>query len=303
MLLKVTSLAVALTALASPSLAQTNSARPEVTIKDVYARVIYRPEDRTDYAVTIAESGSDRLPTLQIKQAGGKLEIAGGLNTGRFGTRISRCNSGSSTTAPESPGQGGSATVDGIGQLGADEAPLIIISGPRNADIRAGGAVFGTVTRGAENVNLRVGGCGGWVVANTEGQLALNIGGNATVWAGTAREAVVNLGGQGRITTNAVRSLRANIGGAGNIRVASVDGDVDVRIGGSGAVLIDGGSAPRVNARIAGHGDIEFGGTAQDLEAVVAGSGRIEVERVTGNITRRVVGAGRIKANGHWLSQ
>lgn len=299
MMFRITSLAAALTALAVPTLAnaQTQSARSVVDIKNAYARIIYLPENRTDYVVTVTENGSDALPRLQITQSPRKLEIDGGISDQRSGIRISQCRNGDNNTIPESPGIGSSVTLSGIGRVDATDAPLLIIRGPLNADIRSSGAVYGTVTRGASNIDLRVGGCGAWVVANTPERLGLSIGGNAIVWAGDIGDLDVKIGGSGHVKANHIRTLSASMGGSGRIGVASIDGNLDVRIGGSGTVDIASGNIPTLTARIGGSGDIEFGGTVHDLDATIAGAGRITVDQTTGTVRSRVMGSGRINVN------
>ena len=289
---KLTVLAVsaAVMGFASAASAQT------VHIEDAAARVIYRPENRSDFEVAITGNGASNLPQLRVERSGGDLRINGGLSRNR-NVRVTRCRNGNADMPPASPGQGASVNVPGIGTIEMVNTPLIVISGPRDAKIRTSGVVHGTVARGAENVDIGFGGCGSWVVANTDDRVRISIGGSGHVWTGRARRMDLNIGGSGRVRAGSVEQLDVAIGGSGDIDVRRVSGPVKVAVSGSGNVTIADGNMPTMDARIMGSGNIEAGGVVGDLNARIMGAGNIQVERVTGNISRTVVGVGRITVN------
>ncbi|MGI4818756.1 MAG: GIN domain-containing protein [Janthinobacterium lividum] len=289
---KITVLAVSAAVMGFASVASAQT----VHIEDAAARVIYRPEDRSDFDVAITGDGAANLPRLRIERSGSDLRINGGLS-GNRNARINRCRNANAYTPPASPGQGASANLPGVGALNMEDAPLIVISGPRNARIRTSGAVHGTVARGAENVDIGFGGCGSWVLANTEDRVRVAIGGSGNVWTGRARRMDVNIGGSGRVKAGHVEQLDVAIGGSGNIDVRRASGPVKVTVSGSGNVKIEDGNIPTMDARIMGSGNIEAGGSVGDLNARIMGAGNIRVARVTGNISRTVVGVGRITVN------
>lgn len=265
-------------------------------IEDAAVRVIYRPENRSDFDVAVTGDGASNLPRLRIDRSGGDLRIDGGLSRSRS-SRVTRCRNGNADTPPASPGQGASVNVPGVGMVNMEDAPLLVISGPRNVRIRTSGSVHGTVARGAETVDVGVGGCGSWVVANTQDRVRVAIGGSGNVWTGRARRMDVNIGGSGRVKVANVEQLDVAIGGSGNIEARRVEGPVKVTVSGSGNVKIAEGNMPTMDARIMGSGNIEAGGTVGDLNARIMGAGNIRVDRVTGNISRTVVGVGRITVN------
>lgn len=284
-------LAVAAASMATAAQAQT------VTIDDAVARVIYRPEDRADFQVSITGEGVAGLPPLRVARQGEDLVIDGDLDRRNLRSPISRCHNGDSGQPPASPGLGASVNVRGVGQLALSEAPLVIIRGPRDARIRTSGAVYGTVAPGPRNVDVGIAGCGAWVVANTEERLRVSVGGSGTVWTGTADVLDINIGGSGKVRATGAARMDVAIGGSGTVRLAHVDGPVGVAIGGSGTVHIASGNVPVLDAHIAGSGNIDFQGTAADLNARIMGAGTITVNRVTGNVSRSVVGVGRIRVN------
>jgi hypothetical protein len=271
-------------------------ASPEVEIKDAVARVVVIVEDRADVAVEVTQ-GNTRLPTLQVRRRGDEIEIDGGLSRRVGITRVSdairNCRSGPADA--RQPGDGASVEVRDLGRINVEDAPLIIVRSPRDVKVSAGSAVFGAVGRGARSVELSNGGCGDWVVANTDGALDLSLGGSGDIRTGTSRSLDASLGGSGTIRAGATGNLDMSLGGSGEAWVAAVDGEVDIAIGGSGEVSIPRGRASSFEVAIGGSGDIDFGGTAGDVSVAIAGSGDIRIAEVTGRVSRSIVGSGNIR--------
>lgn len=279
-------------AVAGPALAKPG---PEVEIEHAVARVVVIVEDRADIGVEI-EQGSSELPALRLERDGANVRIDGGLGRRlagiRMGDSIRNCRSGPDRTRP---GQGASVEVRNIGRVNLDDAPLIVIRAPRDVNIDAGGAVYGSIGRGASSVELGNGGCGDWVVANTDGPVDLSFGGSGAVTIGTSRSLDVSLGGSGEVIAGATGALDLSMGGSGEAQIAQVDGDADISIGGSGEVAIRRGRIPNLSISIAGSGDIDFGGTAGDVSVSIAGSGDVRLAEATGAVSRSVVGSGDIR--------
>lgn len=248
-------------------------ASPEVEIRNAVARVVVIVEDRADVAVEVTQ-GNTRLPALQVRRRGDEIQIDGGLGGRRFNDAIRNCRSGPADA--RQPGDGASVEVRDLGRINVSDAPLIIVRSPRDVKVSAGSAVFGAVGRGARSVELSNGGCGDWVVANTDGALDLSLGGSGDIRTGTSRSLEASLGGSGTIRAGATGDLDLSLGGSGQAWVAGVNGEVDIAIGGSGEVSI-----PR--------------GHAQTFEVAIAGSGDIRIAEVTGTVSRSIVGSGDIR--------
>ena len=279
-------------AAASPALAKPG---PEVEIEHAVARVVVIVEDRTDIGVEI-QQGASELPALRLERDGAHVRIDGGLGRRfagvRMGDSIRNCRSGPDKTRP---GQGASVEVRNVGRVNLDDAPLIVIRAPRDVNINAGGAVFGSIGRGARSVELGNGGCGDWVVANTDGPVDVASGGSGDFLVGTSRSLEVSLAGSGDLTAGATGRFEASIAGSGGARVAEVDGDTGISIAGSGEVAIRRGRSPNLDISIAGSGDIDFGATAGDVSVNIVGSGDVRIAEATGAISRNVVGSGDIR--------
>lgn len=266
-----------------------------VRIENAIARVVYMPENRSDISVEV-QQGSSSLPALEVVRDGSNVRIDGNLYRRGLRVRSLNCEGGRRGDAPpQRPGEGASASTRDTGRVELSDAPLIIVRGPRNADVRADGAVFGAVGRGAENVRLSSAGCGNWVIANVANETRINIGGSGDVWTGSARNLNIAIGGAGDVRATAVRELSVAIAGSGNVVLQRADGDVDVSIAGSGDVAIANGSIGRLQVNVMGSGDVDVGGVVRDVSASIAGSGDIVIDRVTGNVSKRALGSGDIR--------
>ena len=296
----------------------------EVEIRDAVARVVVIPEDRTDIAVEI-EHGSSTLDRLTVTRRGSDIIINGGLS----GSAVRNCTSGPANA--RQPGEGARVEVRGHGTINVSDAPLVVVRTPRDVDVDAGrsggrsrllgivrggsgGAVFGSIGRGASSIELGNRGCGDWTVANTDGDLDISNSGSGTIRAGTSRTLDLAIGGSGAVRTGATGDAEIAIGGSGSANVASAastdiriggSGDVtlgritgpdlDIAIGGSGEVTINGGEAANVDIRIGGSGDVRFDGRAGDVNVSVAGSGDVWIAEATGSVNRSIAGSGDVR--------
>lgn len=254
----------------------------EVEIKDAVARVTVIPESRNDIKVEFI-STHPNLP-LQVRTLGGKTIVDGDL-----ARKIRSCNA-----------EGGrvNVSVAGIGPVSYADMPQIVIRTPRDADVEAGGAVFGTVGK-SQSLELSNAGCGDWTVANVAGRLKLSIAGSGDTRVGSAGQASLRVAGSGDVTTRAVQGpLDVDVAGSGDVWVASISGGaMDIKVAGSGDVTVAGGSAEGFSATVAGSGDVRFDGSAQSLKARIAGSGDVRARTVRGDVSKAVVGSGDVIVN------
>lgn len=295
----------------------------EVEIRDAVARVVVIPEDRSDIAVEI-EHGSSGLDRLTVTRRGGDVIIDGGLS----GNAVQNCTSGPADA--RQPGEGARVQVRGHGTINMSDAPLVVVRTPREVDVSAGqsggrlrllgirggsgGAVFGSIGRGATGVELGNRGCGDWTIANTDGRLDVSNAGSGTVRAGTSRsldlsvagsggvsagatgDADISIAGSGSVTLAAARSAEVAVAGSGDVSIGRLDGQIlDVSIAGSGDVRVGAGRVDTVDVSIAGSGDVVFDGQARDVSASIMGSGDVRVAEATGSVNRRVMGSGEVR--------
>lgn len=273
--------ALALAAFAAPASAQ------EVHIKNAVARVAVVVEDRPDVAVEI-EQGSSGLPAIKVSRRNGEVIIDGDLG----GRAIRNCNSGPADAAQ--PGQGATVEVRDHGTINIANAPLIVIRSPRTVDVGGGGAVFGSVGRGATSVSVGTAGCGGWTVANVDGPLAISVAGSGGVRAGTSHSLEVSVAGSGDVAVGGTGAAEVSIAGSGDVNIAAVSGNFESSIAGSGDVIVRGGRADRFEASVMGAGDIDFRGAAGAVEVNLLGGGDIRIASASGPVERNIMGGGRL---------
>ncbi len=266
-------LATSALALAGAALAD-----PSLKIEHAVARVTVIPEDRTDVQVTVTRTNA-HYP-LRIHQEGEETVVDGDIGFG----------------SPHCMSHFGRQMVGVFGRpaISLDDMPQIVVRTPKKAVVRAGGAVFGTIGRGA-GADLANAGCGDWTVANQNGPLRAVLAGSGDLRAGdaTAVTLVVSGSADTRLRT-AHQGLEANVAGSGDVRADEVDGPLTAHVDGSGDVRVRNGAVSAMTVAVAGSGDVIFGGTAQSLDAHVAGSGDVHAGHVTGEVKKSVAGSGDV---------
>lgn len=251
------------------------TAATEVELKDIAAKVVVTPENRSDVDLKVVY-GKTNLPPIMVHTEGNRF-----IADGKLKHRGLDCKTGNAVN------------VSGVGLVGYADLPTVYIKVPMDAHVSGGGALFGTV--GATNsLDFSHGGCGSWTVANVAGEAEVNIGGSGDVTMGSAGDAQVNIGGSGSFKATTVKKLEANIGGNGDINIDRVDGDASVNIGGSGNVAVSDGQVPNLDINIAGSGDVRFGGEAHDVSISIVGSGDVRIKKVTGSVDRSIMGSGNV---------
>jgi hypothetical protein len=266
-------LAVAAPASAAPI------AAPVVEIRDAVAQVVVSPEPRGDIIVQITRA-NPRLP-LHVWSFAGHTYIDGGLSQ-----RLRTC--GLLAGQPH-------ADVLGVGGVGPDSMPTIVIHTPMEARITASGAVWGKVGR-SQTLDFSNSGCGDWELANVRGKLKVKEAGSGVTHAGQAAVEDLSTAGSGSIVTREVAgSLTAMNVGSGDIDVAAVNGAFLARVAGSGRVRVAAGHATTMQATIAGSGGVALAGVADSLKASVMGSGDVHVTKVTGRVTKAIIGSGEVR--------
>lgn len=269
---------------AAIAFAAAGASAASVEIKNAIARVTIIPESRSDVAVTVVRDDPHHPLKVGV-WPDGRTVIDGGYFGGLFGGGITDCNS-----------HGGLFRVRVFGGESVDHGTIaqVVIHVPLDARVSAGGAVYGEVGR-ADSLDLRVAGCGDWVVANVHGRFSLSDSGSGDVRTGSAGEMKISTAGSGDIYTRSVANgLEANMSGSSDVKVEEVSGPVKVRITGSGDLGVGGGHASDLDVFIAGSGDVNFRGVADTVTAFVAGSGDVNVAHVTGAVKKSVAGSGDV---------
>jgi len=254
------------------------AAEPKLAISQAVARVTIIPENRADIAVAIIRN-NPRFP-LSVIRFGDAVMVKGNL-----GGRSANCN-----------GMFGHRRVEvfGLGSVTDGDMPEVVIHTPMKVMLKADGAVFGVVGRGA-GVTLSNAGCGDWSVANQSGPLRVSLAGSGDLHAGGAGPTELSLSGSSDVFMGAAHGgLTATISGSGDVNAEAVEGPLHANVTGSGDVKVRGGAVSDMKVAVAGSGDVSFGGVAGSLDASIAGSGDVSAARVTGLVHKYIAGSGDV---------
>ena len=267
-----------LAASAAAALAACAANAASVEVKDAVARVTVIPETRTDVKIDVIQANS-HLP-LEVRTFAGRTIV-----DGRLGRRIRGCR-----------GSGENVTVHvrGVGDVPWREMPQVVIHTPREVDLDAGGAVWGSVGRSA-SLKLGNAGCGDWTVGNVEKGMRISQAGSGNTRAGSAAQAKIRVAGSGDTAVGDIRGgLDVDIAGSGDVTAISVAGPFGVHVAGSGDVKVASGHATTMDVAVAGSGNVDFRGTADSLKARIAGSGDVRAREVKGPVSKTVMGSGGV---------
>lgn len=275
-------------AVALPAAAQPPGREPSVDVRDAVARMVVIPEARGDVSVQVS-GGERRLPPLQVRREGDRIVVAGGLEH-----RIGSCSGSRFAWNGDARSWNQSVDVRGIGRIALRDLPVITVRTPMQANVGAGGAVWGEVGP-TDRLHLAHSGCGDWNVAPVRGEFDLSTQGSGDTRAKGVGRLNSAIQGSGDLAVDSVDGPAAvSVAGSGDVKVGRVSGPVSSDIAGSGDIRIASGRAPNLAVRIAGSGDFTFGGEAGALSAQVAGSGDVHVARVTGPVAKSVQGSGEV---------
>jgi len=254
------------------------AAAPSVEIRDAVVRVTVVPEDRGDVKVEMLSSNA-ALP-LEVRTQGGTTVIDGNLRH-----RIRDCHNNSDRP---------SAWVSGIGQVGYENMPQVVVHVPRAVSLATNGAVYGSIGRAA-SVELENSGCSSWTLADVAGEATLHESGAGSVRMGSSGRLALHLSGAGSVHATQVREgLDATLSGAGGVHIDALNGPMMAHVSGVGHINVAQGHATMIRASISGVGGVDFGGDAQSLDASISGWGGIRVKAVSGSVTKSVSGGGHV---------
>jgi hypothetical protein len=266
-----------LVAVAPGNVAAQTYSGDSLRIRYTAANVIITPEDRTDFAIEIANPAG-RAPMPEISSDGGRITIDGQLRG-----RIERCDDGG-------------ASLKDYGDLSAEDLPTITIRAPRHLDVDRGGA--GSLQIGAsEALSLDFSSCGTASLGDVAGELDVDLAGSGQVTAGAARSLTADVAGSGELVVGAVaEGADVDIAGSGTVRIASVTGSLNSDGAGSGNLVVEAGNVTDANIDLAGSGDVDIAATVQRLEVSIVGSGDVDVAGTVGDIEADIAGSGSVRA-------
>jgi hypothetical protein len=250
-----------------------------VEVRDAVVRVTVVPEARNDIQVQVLNP-NDRLP-ISVRTEGARTIVDGGLRR-----RIRSCNGGRDGR--------GHVRVSGVGKVGWDEAPHLVIHTPRAVVLSANGAVRGEIGRSG-GIDLDNSGCSHWTIADVAGDVSIEESGAGSIRMGSADRLKVSLSGASNIHATTLRQgMDAELSGAGGVNIDQFSGVLTAEVSGFGRVKVAAGRASMVRADVSGVGGVDFGGSTDGLDASISGVGNVRVKTVTGSVRKSVSGLGHV---------
>lgn len=253
-----------------------------VRLKDVAARVIVVPENRTDVAVEI-KPGTGDVAAPKVFRQNGVVSVLGTLPA-----KIDGC-SGFKPGAAK-----GTVKFKGRRNVSVADLPVITLRTPMDVELSVDGAALGSIGQ-ARSVKLRTERCGAWSAVGTSGAFDTATEGMGDVTVGRTGSLRVSIEGMGDVIAGPTGALTADLEGMGNVRLAELNGPADIEVAGMGGVKIAQGRATVFKASLSGMGGVRFDGTADRVEASVDGMGQVKVLKANGPVARRISGFGRVK--------
>ena len=259
---------------------------PQIELRDMIARVVVTPEDRSDIDIRV-RYGSVKVPTLMVSQRGSTTVLNGHLSSGRQPNFSFRINVNDDD---EVSSQGGKVHISGIGLVNVSDLPLVFVRVPANAVVKDSAYTFGRVAP-SKSLDFIMNGGGEWAVDSVAGPLNIINSGSGRITVTSAGDSIVDNMGSGDINLGTVRNLQAVLTGSGNFNVTQ-SGNTILQNQGAGDVSLTRTGALKV--QLNGSGDLSLCDVMGGLSVVNNGSSDINVGRIGGPITLDLSGSGDV---------
>lgn len=258
---------------------------PQIELKDMIARVVVTPEDRSDVDIRV-RYGKAKVPTLMVSHRGNVTVLNGHLsgNSHGFNLRINLDDIGDSTR--------GSVFVSGLGQVDINDLPLVFVRVPMNAVVKDSAYVFGQVGA-SKSLDFILNGSGNWNIGPVATSLNIIDSGSGNIHVGpVSGDGIVDNMGAGEINIDSIRNLKISLSGSGNFSVQQA-GDIDLQNQGSGDVTF--GRIRSLKAGLNGSGDLTAQSVGGNFSLVNNGSSDVNVDRLIGAVSLDMSGSGDVR--------
>ncbi|ESQ75110.1 GIN domain-containing protein [Asticcacaulis sp. AC402] len=261
---------------------------PQIELRDLAARVVVTPEDRSDIDIKV-RYGKAKVPALMISQRGNVTVLNGHLSGTSPRTSLT-------IHFDEETIQSGQVFISGMGKVKIDDLPLVFVRVPNNAVVKDNAYTLGHM-KPSRSLDMIMHGSGQWTVEPVSGPLNIINSGAGDISVSTAGDTIVDNMGSGDINIQSVRRLKLTQTGSGSF-AAQNGTDVEIFNQGSGDVgLIN---ARSVKAKMNGSGDLSLGNVMNGLTLVNNGSSDVSVQKIAGPVSLSLAGSGDVDiAGGH----
>lgn len=275
-------------ALAAPAHAELgfNGGGPEIELRDLVARVVVTPENRSDIDVRV-RYGKAKVPTLMVSHRGNVTVLDGHLSSIQHNVSFKinfNFNDDSDNHA------NGRVFISGVGDVDINDLPMVFVHVPMNADVKDSAYTFGTIGP-SNSLNFILNGSGDWNIAPVNGPLNVIDSGSGSVRIASAGDSVIDNMGSSEIHLGRARKLKLSLSGSGDFNAGQSD-DTTIQNMGSSEITL--GKVSSLKAQLAGSGDLHMEGVGGTLTLVNTGSSDVIINRLDGTASLDMTGSGDV---------
>ena len=289
-LLATAAAAVLTLGVASGAQAQYNliSDGPQIELRDLVARVVVTPEDRSDIDIKV-RYGKAKVPTLMVSHRGnvtilnGHIQDSGEAHDFNFRINFS-----------DHDNNGGSVYIDGVGNVAVNDLPLVYVRVPMNAVVKDSAYTFGHIGP-AKSLDFIMNGDGDWVVDPVGGPLNVISSGSGSIRLSSAGDSIIDNMGSGDISIDSANGLKVSLSGSGDF-TSNQSADTVLQNQGSGDVTL--AHVKNLKVQLNGSGDLNLSSVTGALTVINNGSSDISVNRVFGPVSLSLSGSGDVGIDG-----
>lgn len=265
---------------------------PQVEFRDLVARVVVTPEDRSDVDIRV-RYGKAHVPTLMISRKGNVTTLNGHISNAQRSREINLkfdINFADTTTITGRS----TVNVNGLGRVPIEDLPMVFVRVPQNAVVKDSATTFGQLLP-SKSLDFILNGCGEWDIAPVNGPLNIIDSGAGSVRVASAGDAIVDSLGSGDINIGNARTLKVTLSGSGNFNVGNA-GDTEVQSQGSGDVGL--GHVQSLKANLNGSGDLAVASVTSGFTMTNNGSSDVNISRIIGPVMLDMSGSGDVRMQG-----
>jgi len=280
--------ALALAAGAAHAEMSFNGDGPEIELRDLVARVVVTPENRSDIDVRV-RYGKAKVPTLMVSHRGNVTVLDGHLSSIQHGLHFN-INFNDNDEGVDH----GRVFITGIGNVDIADLPMVFVRVPMNAAVKDSGYTFGTVAP-SNSLNFILNGSGDWNIAAVNGPLNIIDSGSGSIHIASAGDSVIDNMGSSDIQVGRVRRLKLSLSGSGDFKSEQSD---DTQLQNMGSADVQLGRVNLLKAQLAGSGDLTLDGVAGSLTLINSGASDVTINRLNGPAMLQMTGSGDVHIHG-----
>ncbi len=260
-----------------------NGDGPEIELRDLAARVVVTPENRSDIDVRV-RYGKAKVPVLMVSHRGNVTVLDGHLSSLQHGLHFDINFDGNDD------GGHGRVFVNGIGDVDINDLPMVFVRVPMNASVKDSAYTFGTVGP-SSSLNFILNGSGDWNIASVNGPLNIIDSGSGNVRVASAGDSVIDNMGSSDIQVGRVHRLKLSLSGSGDFKSEQSD---DTQLQNMGSSDIQLGRVGLLKAQLNGSGDLSLDGIGGGMTLVNSGASDVTINHLNGPASLQMTGSGDV---------